>query len=939
MTIKSSSKSAFRRAANKSDARTETEFRDAVASEISSEVRECEDSIASTVASLADLAENVDSLGADLSNVATDLSEVSAQVEANYTDLQNEFQSTIEDEISTVNATQLAGVNSLNSLVESVSSDVGEALLRLVDRHDLTMDVLRSASFEINPSEGTAIIRCVEDLRDDHGARLTSAESNINAQTATIALKASREELDEMASALISGAQPVVEYSFQSSTEGWTGTNATLTAETDYLDMDCSDAGAYIQIEGLSLAGSEAPIFSMHFKQSAGEGWGGKVQWKTASHGYSSAYEVELLGTSRDNFRVFQAGFNNETDWMDSTITGVRVYLGESSADEYQIKEISFGVSLLQQLLFAGIEARMTTAETWIDGANATITDIAEQVVIDGDYATNTEVSSAISAASGTLTDSLLSTHINPLGVRTTSVENRLDVTEGKITQTVSDIESSFEEAISAEALLSNLVFQDQQIEVEKEKLALAKSEIQAEVQDGLNAEALQRTTLATQIDSSLSGVTDTLESHATDITSLAEADTVLGARIEDANATIEDAKSTYIEGNLAEAQLLTIVGAETIAENGSNALAIAEETLRLESEAGRSALAEQVATLSASVDNTVSSIEQSLGCSVSDGVPRAWYTLVLDANGALCAIKAYADGSSETSTLDLAANAVRIVHPARGEPMALFLTDTGTMILNTAVIGSATIGGSKLEDNSISTNHLQANCVTANHLQANCVTASELAANSVTANAIAANSVTASKIAAGSITSSKLAANSVTANAIAAGAILAELAVIDTAYIENAHIKNLTVDKGKLAAGITRGYNLNGSYLGYGTESGVSSTLYLTQEYLAPGGRVLVMASVSGYGAPDDGDRCRGYVYLQYSYREAGGSWSSWENSGTALFSAYAHTWFDNVFGVTASRLYVTPNTQWRFRLVKTRDGGWFNVSDHSIVAILFHK
>ena len=174
--------------------------------------------------------------------------------------------------------------------------------------------------------------------------------------------------------------------------------------------------------------------------------------------------------------------------------------------------------------------------------------------------------------------------------------------------------------------------------------------------------------------------------------------------------------------------------------------------------------------------------------------------------------------------------------------------------------IASHTITADEIAAGAITATAIEAHTITADQIASNTITANEIAAHTITADEIAGGSITATEIAAHTITADQIEANTITADEIATGAINADKidatdlsainaklgtaniasAVIASADINYAHIKDLSADEAIFTTTIT--------------ETGVADRLYINRLLITYGQMVeatigdLVIGASDGY-------------------------------------------------------------------------------------------
>lgn len=142
-------------------------------------------------------------------------------------------------------------------------------------------------------------------------------------------------------------------WEFRGSAEGWTGRGATVTANADTITLTSTGSDPTIGLNGLAINGAVYDKLRMRVRRVAGTGWEGKVYFATSAtspntHNLSESY-YNLLTSSplSASFVLLEWDMANLTvggdNWKTSTITGIRLDLGSTASDVFEIDWISVG--------------------------------------------------------------------------------------------------------------------------------------------------------------------------------------------------------------------------------------------------------------------------------------------------------------------------------------------------------------------------------------------------------------------------------------------------------------------------------------------------------------------------------------------------------------------------------------------------------------------
>jgi hypothetical protein len=143
------------------------------------------------------------------------------------------------------------------------------------------------------------------------------------------------------------GFDPYDTYHFDSSVDGWAGSNCTLSVGNGYVTLTPTGADPSISLSAdfnPGFSGASYRIVKVRFKRVAGTGWVGKLRWKTSGHGFSTSYEKTIAdpGIGVGDTTIVDFDVDGITDWTSGTILNIQILLGTSS-DTFDIDWISVG--------------------------------------------------------------------------------------------------------------------------------------------------------------------------------------------------------------------------------------------------------------------------------------------------------------------------------------------------------------------------------------------------------------------------------------------------------------------------------------------------------------------------------------------------------------------------------------------------------------------
>ena len=142
-------------------------------------------------------------------------------------------------------------------------------------------------------------------------------------------------------------------WEFRGSAEGWTGSGATITANADTITLTSTGSDPTIGLNGLAINGAVYDKLRMRVRRVAGTGWEGKVYFATSAtspntHNLSESYYNRLTSSLLSaSFVLLEWDMANLTvggnNWTASTITALRLDLGSTTSDVFEIDWISVG--------------------------------------------------------------------------------------------------------------------------------------------------------------------------------------------------------------------------------------------------------------------------------------------------------------------------------------------------------------------------------------------------------------------------------------------------------------------------------------------------------------------------------------------------------------------------------------------------------------------
>ncbi|WP_028034100.1 hypothetical protein [Chelativorans sp. J32] len=177
------------------------------------------------------------------------------------------------------------------------------------------------------------------------------------------------------------------QWGFETSVEGWTALNGTLSAQNGVLTFVSTAADPQLSSPIIAIPGALFSKIRMRVRRISGNGtWDGSIYYTTTNHGISGSYLKRIAAPSNFNeWQVLEWDMADLTqggnDWITSTITRLRIDLSQSSGDTLEIDWISIGDRALALPKAAGPLHLSVIGDTQaaLDTAHA----LADDIIID----------------------------------------------------------------------------------------------------------------------------------------------------------------------------------------------------------------------------------------------------------------------------------------------------------------------------------------------------------------------------------------------------------------------------------------------------------------------------------------------------------------------------------------------------------------------------
>jgi hypothetical protein len=195
--------------------------------------------------------------------------------------------------------------------------------------------------------------------------------SRINQLSNEIVLKVSEDRVNELISENTAGLIPAENYTFESDVQGFTGSDATFTTVggESYAEYEVTGTPDphIVKTSGVSYDADDNPVVTIRIKREAGTSWNARFGWTTdGTNFFTQAFaEPANIDTS---FQFATITLSSNVDYT-GTITGVKLFLGDTIGDTFFLDSFTIGKFNPQADILADLSQSVATNE-----ANITLT-------------------------------------------------------------------------------------------------------------------------------------------------------------------------------------------------------------------------------------------------------------------------------------------------------------------------------------------------------------------------------------------------------------------------------------------------------------------------------------------------------------------------------------------------------------------------------------
>lgn len=618
--------------------------------------------------------------------------------------------------------------------------------------------------------------------------RLSDAESQLTVQAGLINQRATYTQLTETVADAIAAIQPAYVTTFNTGLDGWSAVNGTIAYNAGaWLDAALGDVSSAMDFDG-----AENPVVQLTIARAAGAAWIGKIQYKTASHDYSSTHEMDINDIPDDGQQyTVSVDFGSVADYTASTITGMRIILGETTADAYQIHSVQAGKRTAAQAAIEGLQGRVSVAEQNIDAVNGKLSNYVTTAFYEQNTLTQNDVQQTLDSwnAQYSIIAKLTELDENGTITKANSAEQWIDGAEALISQIA---QSTAREEFGTRITNVEQTLDAQNGTIAQQITSIYRNEAQSEklAEDALLAAGKAAAAKREQV-----GQSDTIALARSETKAVAEETTALAQTVDELAVQVGDNKAEFTDYRRTAIGYCVDADGNPTSHETAESCELAGNTWR-----GESSIAEALRNVTVTGTNAAGEpVEVSAG---------NMYQAILDADGKATATAAvmaiyggqlagiFANAGEDGSSLEFLANQMKF--KTENGTKTPFFIEGDNVYIDQGSIKELTVSKLKSEDGAIAFQNgkLKAELIDADNLEVDFANLKNV-------------SVQSAQIANGSITSAKIANASIDSAQIVDGAITS--AKIANASIDSAKINDGSITSAKIGSEIKSDNFLSG--------------------------------------------------------------------------------------------------------------------------------
>lgn len=244
----------------------------------------------------------------------------------------------------------------------------------------------------------------------DLGDAVTDANAEINVLAGEIELKASYTEMTEYVSNSLDAIIPAYSFGFFNSTEGWTAFRGTLVPGTNMAIATWGD----IENQSLNYSADDNPVITLTTRRTAGSGHNGDLV-VTFSGGSTQTYTGVIDDSAIGATNVKNLNLAEEPTYT-GTVTGLRIVLGDSVSDEYEIDSITIGKPSAQLEALDGVTAQVNELGIEVDAINGQLSSFVTTAYYDENTVTLNNVTQVLDGEEAIISLKATQTELNEQG-------------------------------------------------------------------------------------------------------------------------------------------------------------------------------------------------------------------------------------------------------------------------------------------------------------------------------------------------------------------------------------------------------------------------------------------------------------------------------------------------------------------------------------------
>jgi hypothetical protein len=342
---------------------------------------------------------NLDFTIAEIATVNTSIGTIETQAKRDRFQINTVFENTEEADLELLrgltNDAQsrealrqtVVGDRVLIDAVVVVNPETGEIINRAFSYSD---GLFTQAELRIDGVEGQVVLAV---------DRIETSETEISGLSSQLALVPA--QITATATAIVSESiaalEPAFTFNFFDSAQNWVAVNGTVTPETNQIAVAWGD----IENASLGYDAAENKLFRILLTRTGGTGWNGSVIIERDNA--TTETFTNIIVEPASGAVVILVDFSGLAQYS-GTITGVRLILGTSAADTFDITSITIGKADATTQDLQNLTARITTAELDIDANEGAITQRVTITNYDSNTVTFSNVETTVDGLNSIIT-------------------------------------------------------------------------------------------------------------------------------------------------------------------------------------------------------------------------------------------------------------------------------------------------------------------------------------------------------------------------------------------------------------------------------------------------------------------------------------------------------------------------------------------------------